>query len=223
MKQPFLTGSLLVAALFLETSCTQPVPARTEFVLGTVCTVNLFEKGTTRIYTEIFARLAELETILSANRDGTNLAEINANAGIAPVKAAPDTLAVLSEALRFSERSGGAFDPTVGPLVKAWNIGTDDAAVPSAEALQKALSLIDYKKVTVDDTAGTVYLADRGMRLDLGAIAKGYAADEIVRILSARKIRRAIIDLGGNARKQYGELDSFPAGQESVGSHFGYL
>jgi len=198
MKQPFLTGSLLVAALFLETSCAQPVPARTEFVLGTVCTVNLFEKGTTRIYTEIYARLAELETILSANRDGTNLAEINANAGIAPVKAAPDTLAVLSEALRFSERSGGAFDPTVGPLVKAWNIGTDDAAVPSAEALQKALSLIDYKKMTVDDTAGTVYLADRGMRLDLGAIAKGYAADEIVRILSARKIRRAIIDLGGN-------------------------
>jgi len=142
--------------------------------------------------------LIELESILSANRDDTNLAAINASAGLAAVKAAPETIVVLSEALLFSQKTEGAFDPTVGPLVKAWNIGTDYAAVPKADALRTALSLIDYKKVSLDEKAGTVFLAEKGMKLDLGAIAKGYAADEIVRILSAHKIRKAIIDLGGN-------------------------
>ncbi len=204
MKHLTILGTFLWSAFFFATSCAQPVPARTEFVLGTICTVNLFEKGTDKAYTEVFNRLAELESILSANRDDTNLASINMNAGIAPVKAAPETLLVLSDALLFSRKTEGAFDPTVGPLVKAWNIGTDYAAIPSDQALRKALSLIDYTKVILDEKEGTVYLTEKGMKLDLGAIAKGYAADEIVRILSAHKIRKAIIDLGGNVFA-YGE------------------
>ncbi len=198
MKHHCPVAALLSAAFFLGSSCAQPVPARTEFVLGTVCTVNLFEKGTEKVYQEIFSRLFELESILSANRDDTNLAEINSKAGLSAVKGASETLIILKEALIFSEKTGGAFDPTVGPLVKAWNIGTDFAAVPDPAVLSQALSLIDYKKVILDEKEGTVFLTEKGMKLDLGAIAKGYAADEIVRIVTEHKIRRAIIDLGGN-------------------------
>ncbi len=198
MKNHYLFAAILSAAFFLGSSCAQPVPARTEFVLGTVCTVNLFEKGTEKAYREIFARLYELESILSANRDDTNLAEINANSGLTPVKGANETLLILKEALVFSAKTDGAFDPTVGPLVKAWNIGTDNAAVPEPAVLAQALSLIDYTKVVLDEKAGTVFLTEKGMKLDLGAIAKGYAADEIVRIVTEHKIRKAIIDLGGN-------------------------
>lgn len=179
-------------------SCSKPEPARTEFLLGTVCTVNLYEKGTDAIYDEIFARFAELETILSANRDGTNIAQINEGAGIEPVKAAPETLVNLSEALAFSEKTGGLFDPSVGPLVKAWNIGTDAAAIPTKEALEKALALVDYRKVLVNGKDGTVFLEEKDMKLDLGAIAKGYAADEAVRIIARHGIKKAIVDLGGN-------------------------
>lgn len=187
----------LGAALTL-TTCAAPLPARTEFVLGTVCTVNLYDRGTREAYDGIFARLREIESVLSANSDDSNLAEINARAGIAPVPARAETLAVLSLALSWAERTDGAFDPTIGPLVKAWNIGSDRASVPDHRTLEKALALVDRNSVSIDTKAGTVFLAQKGMKLDLGAIAKGYAADETARIIRGRGITRAMIDLGGN-------------------------
>lgn len=198
-----LTGIFFYTTLFMA-SCSPKIPVQTEFVIGTICTVNLFDKGTKAVYSEIFARLRELESILSANRDDTNIAKINDASGIEPIKAAPETLIVLQEALVFSEKTKGLFDPTVGPLVKAWNIGTEKAAIPTAEALKKALSLIDYNKVKINKADNTVYLTEKGMKLDLGAIAKGFAADEIIRILEAHHINKAIIDLGGNVFA-YGE------------------
>ena len=198
-------GLLVVFCLsVLLSSCKQAAPARTEFLLGTICTVNLYDRGTDAIYTEIFYRLKTLESILSANRDGTNLMDINHGAGIAPVKAAPETMDILSEALLFSKKTDGLFDPSIGPLVKAWNIGTDYAAVPSDEKRIAAMTLVDYKKIAMDTSAGTVFLRDKGMLLDLGAVAKGYAADEIVKIIERHGIKRAIVDLGGNIYA-YGE------------------
>ncbi len=193
---PAFLALLLVFPLF--SSCGKTAEPRTEFVLGTVCTVNLYDKGTSKIYDEVFSRLRELESILSANRDDTNVAEINAQAGIMPVKAAAETLEILEEGLAFAKLSGGKLDPSVGPLVKAWNIGTEYAAVPSPQALKEAISLIDWKSIVVDRAAGTVYLPKKGMKLDLGAIAKGYAADEAARIVKSHGIKKAIIDLGGN-------------------------
>jgi thiamine biosynthesis lipoprotein len=185
-------------------SCKQTAPARTEFVLGTICTVNLYDGGTDAIYTEIFDRLKTLESILSANREGTNLMDINAGAGMAPVKAAHETIEILSEALLFSKKTDGLFDPSIGPLVKAWNIGTDNAAVPTDEKRVAAIALVDFRKVAIDEQAGTVFLREKGMRLDLGAIAKGYAADQVVQIIAKHGIKRAIVDLGGNIYA-YGE------------------
>ncbi len=192
------TTPLLALFLIAFASCASPAEPRTEFVLGTVCTVNLFEKGTDSIYTEIFVRLRRLEDILSANRDDTNLAEINRNAGIRPVEAEPETLAILEEGLRFANLSGGLLDPTVGPLVKAWNIGTEFAAVPPGDTLAAAKALIDYRRISIDPDKGTVYLPKEGMKLDLGAIAKGFAADEVARIAARHGIKRGIVDLGGN-------------------------
>lgn len=198
MKRPLFSLLPILIVLPLISSCAKPAEPRTEFVLGTVCTVNLYEKGTTAIYDEIFARLRQLEDILSANRDDTNVAAINAGAGKAPVKAEPETIEILEEGLRFAEISAGRLDPTVGPLVKAWNIGTEYAAVPSSEIINNAMNLIGWRNVTIDKAAGTVYLKEPGMKLDLGAIAKGYAADEAARIIKQHGIKRAIVDLGGN-------------------------
>lgn len=182
----------------LSVACAKPAQPRTEFVLGTVCTVNLYERGTESIYTEIFLRLRNIEMILSANRDDTNISEINRNAGVRPVKAAPETLEVLRRGIHFAELSGGHLDPTIGPLVKLWKIGTEQATIPANQAISDARTLIDYRRVIIDAEMGTVYLPEAGMMLDLGAIAKGYAADEVAKIAESRGIHRAIIDLGGN-------------------------
>lgn len=188
----------LLSILVLFTSCKSPEPERTEYVLGTICTINLFNHGTDAIYNEAFDRLKKLESILSANRDDTNLAAINAAAGINPVKAEPETLTILRDALTYSEKTGGMFDPSIGPLVKSWNIGTDYAAIPKPAVLHSAMSLVNYHDIIIDEKNGTVFLARKGMKLDLGAIAKGYAADDIARLLKSHNIKKAIIDLGGN-------------------------
>jgi thiamine biosynthesis lipoprotein len=200
-------GGLLFAALLLSlgsfSGCSRgkllsQEKAQTEFVLGTICSVNLFEGGTQKRYAAIFSRIREIEDVMSANRPGTDLDRINQNAGIAPVKVDTELIAVLERALRYAGASDGAFDPTVGPLVKLWGIGSDAARVPAQEEIDRALALIDWRDLIIDKAAGTAFLRRPGMALDLGAIAKGYAADEAVRIAGQNGVRRAIIDLGGN-------------------------
>ena len=192
--------SLILASLcaLITVSCANKDTSRTEYILGTVCSVRIFDRAAPGTYDELFARLAELEDILSANKDGTDLARINAAAGIKPVIARQETVTVLGEALRFSALTDGLLDPSVGPLVKAWNIGMENASVPSAAALSSALALVDYRNVSLNPETMEVYLQKPGMKLDLGAVAKGYAADELVSMLNEKGIRRAIVDLGGN-------------------------
>jgi len=169
-----------------------------EFILGTVCSVRLVDGGSRSILSAIFARLREIDARMSANSKDSEVEAINRAAGMEAVKVSPDTFFVVSKALEYARLSNGAFDPTIGPLVKLWGIGTESAHLPEPTEIAAALKLIDYRKVLMDPAASTVKLATPKMRLDLGAIAKGYAADEVKRILSERKVKAAVIDLGGN-------------------------
>jgi thiamine biosynthesis lipoprotein len=201
-KLPFV---VILAACVLG-SCTQAPPAQSEFVLGTVCTINLYRYGSSPVYKKIFSRLRELEDILSANSADSVLAAINAAAGTAPVPAGDDLIRVLERALYFARASGGAFDPSIGPLVRLWGIGTEQAGVPGEGEIEEALSLVNWRDIRLDRERGTVFLTRPGMALDLGAIAKGYAADEAVKIIAAAGIPLAVIDLGGNIYV-YGEKE----------------
>jgi len=169
-----------------------------QYALGTFCTINLFDRGNSSLYSLAFNRIRGLENVFSANLEGTDLDRVNKSAGLNPVKVSPELMDVLEKALEYAEKSGGAFDPTVGPLVKLWGIGTDEAHVPETEEIQKALELIDYREVEINRKEGTVFLRRAGMALDLGAIAKGYAVDETARLLAKEGIKSGIIDLGGD-------------------------
>ena len=181
-----------------------------EFAMGTICTVNLFDQGTTELYSKVFVRLRELEDIFSVFSEDSDLYQVNQNAGLEPVKVRRELIEVLSIALKYAEKSGGAFDPTIGPLIRLWDIGDigqrysqhdsrrDGPRVPSEEAIRQALNLVNYRDVEINHTEQTVFLTRPGMALDLGAIAKGFAADEIVRLLEREGLKRAIIDLGGD-------------------------
>jgi thiamine biosynthesis lipoprotein len=175
-----------------------------EFALGTLCGVTLFERGSGAESDAVFARLREIQDLMAftpasagtGDREPTELDLVNRNAGIGPVEVGGELLDVLEKALRYAELSGGAFDPTIGPLVTLWGIGNKNPRVPAAEEIQRALALVDWRDLVIDRAAGTVLLRRRGQSLDLGAIAKGYAADQAAAAL--RRGQRAIIDLGGN-------------------------
>lgn len=174
------------------------LPAQSWEALGTICSVNAFDEGDEGLYGAISARLMEIDSSFGVNRPGSDIARVNASAGKDRVAVRPDVFFVIKAALSFAQRSGGAFDPTVGPLVSLWGIGTDHQKVPSQAEIDAALALVDWRKVVLDEPVSSVFLEKDGMALDLGGIAKGYAADEIIRILKERNISRAIIDLGGN-------------------------
>jgi thiamine biosynthesis lipoprotein len=176
-----------------------------ELVLGTLCQVSLYEGGGRADYNAVFTRLREIEALMAfttasggmGEGEATELDLVNMSAGIAPVAVSGDLLDLLDEARRYAELSGGAFDPTIGPLVRLWGIGGSGARVPGREEIRGALALVDWRDLVIDRAAGTAFLRRRGQALDLGAIAKGYAADEAAALLR-RRSRRAIIDLGGN-------------------------
>lgn len=172
--------------------------SKTDFVLGTVCAVRLVEGGNSATLTEAFERLRVIEAHMSANREDSELSHVNDMAGKEPVKVSDDTFYVISKALEYARLTNGAFDPTVGPLVKLWNIGNGGEKVPPEKEILAAKSLINWRDLIVDEKAHTVFLKKAGMRIDLGAIAKGYAADELEKIMLADKVKAAIIDLGGN-------------------------
>jgi thiamine biosynthesis lipoprotein len=197
---------LLLLPLLVPAGCARGPVSESDFILGTVCTVTLYGQRRPEVCRAVFRRLRELEDTFSANREGTDLDRLNRSAGIKSEEVDLELVEVLERALYYAKASGGAFDPTVGPLVKLWGIGTDASRIPSDEEIGEALALIDYNDIEIDKTKGRAFLTKRGMALDLGAIAKGYAADEAVKILVQNGIKRGIIDLGGNIFA-YGERE----------------
>lgn len=170
------------------------------FFLNSILTLDIYDTGldNAKINQEVEDRVRELENKMSTKIATSEVSKINDNAGIDKVKVSDDTYTVIKEALKYGKISKGKFDITVGNLVDLWGIGTENEKVPSEEEIQKALATVDYNKVEIDDNNKTVFLKDKGMKIDLGAIAKGYVADDIVKILEKDGVKSAIINLGGN-------------------------
>jgi thiamine biosynthesis lipoprotein len=145
-----------------------------------------------------FARIADLDGSMSDYRDSSELMRLCAKAGGDPVKVSDDLFFVLSRARKVSELSDGAFDVTVGPIVRLWRLARRTRKLPDAEDLTKARALVGYKMMKLDPKAKTVQLEKRGMRLDLGGIAKGFAADEALKVLKKHGIDRALVAAGGD-------------------------
>lgn len=195
-------GLLLVVVLILLSACqspegetSQPYLEKIDYALGTVVRIKLYDKQSPEVIEQILARLNEIEDRMSYTREGSDIYRLN-HAGGEPIQIHPDTMLVLKEAIRFNQLSGGTFDPTLGVLIDAWGIGSDRARIPSAEEIRDGLLTIGTEKVHIlsDDTVQV----DAGTEIDLGAIAKGYAADEAARICVENGVHSAIIDLGGN-------------------------
>jgi thiamine biosynthesis lipoprotein len=109
-----------------------------------------------------------------------------------------DLFFVLSRARELSNRCEGAFDVTVGPLTRLWRQSRKSKKLPDKETLEKALALVGYDKMVLDESKRTVSLTKKGMQLDLGGIAKGYAADAALKVLQKHDCTRALVAAGGD-------------------------
>ncbi|MBN2474092.1 MAG: FAD:protein FMN transferase [Pirellulales bacterium] len=146
-----------------------------------------------------FARIHALNAILSDYDARSELRQLgNTATGGKTARVSNDLWQVLARARALADQSGGAFDPTVGPVVRLWRRARRNRQLPAPEAIEAARALVGYDLLRLDPDKQTVELLKPGMRLDLGGIAKGYAADEALRVLRNFGLNRALVDAGGD-------------------------
>ncbi len=168
------------------------------FQLDTIVTVKLYGEEDPGLIQDSFERIDALEKMLSVHLDESDLAKVRNEAGISSVKVEPETMEVMEAALRYAKLSQGRFDPTAGPLIDLWGIDPPEGHVATQDELVSVQPLIDYRKLIVDGENETIYLQDEKMIANLGAIAKGYIADEVKEQLVDAGVTSGIINLGGN-------------------------
>ncbi len=195
LKNCYLFILSFLVVLFASCSVTD---SRYERLLGTVCFVNLYESGKENIYDEIFERLRQIDDEFDLFQPQSDLYRINAFSDERPVLVSDDVFTVLEMSQKVSALTNGAFDITVEPLVALWRITSDTPHVAEQYEIDQILPLVDYRNVILNPQDKSVQFTKKGMKIDLGGIAKGYAANEVVRICKKYKVRRAVIDLGGN-------------------------
>lgn len=149
-----------------------------------------------------FARVAELDGVMSDYKQTSELMRLcktfEAEVG-EPVKVSADLFAVLARAEEMSKKSDGAFDVTVGPVVQLWRHARRTQELPDPKEFAAARARVGYRMVKLDPAKGTVQLATPGMRLDLGGIGKGFAADEVLKLLREKfRIKSALVAAAGD-------------------------
>lgn len=205
-----------------EKTAENPGVSKTGFFLDTLCTVTIFgvhdkqgelselteeelNQNLLQLITEAFKVCDTYEKLLSKTIATSDIAKINA-AGGEPVTVSDETIEVIQKGIEYGDKSGGAFDITIGKATDLWGFREAEAGensqsgmvgkVPDAKELAATMKHVDYKKIKID--GNTVQLKDPEMELDLGGIAKGYIADKVTEFLCEKGVTSGVIDLGGN-------------------------
>ncbi|MCW5777081.1 MAG: FAD:protein FMN transferase [Phycisphaeraceae bacterium] len=169
--------------------------------MGVECRITLYAVGrecAANAAAQAFERIASLDASLSDWLRGSELNRLSDAAGGPAVIVSEDLYRVMDLARQLSEATDGAFDPTVGPVVRLWRQARRDGRLPNTEELASALLAVGWKEIELNPEDRTVRLVQPGMRLDLGGIGKGFAADRAGDALREQGVNRFLIDLGGD-------------------------
>lgn len=164
------------------------------FGMDTDISITAYGKDAEEALEDARSKVAELERLWSVTDENSDIYAINHSQG-KTVSIHRETEQILSFALGMAEQTGGALEPTIYPALTAWGFTTGGNRIPGRDELAEILEDVGYGKVNV---SGTEVILPDGMELDLGAVGKGYAADEVANILKESGVTSALLDLGGN-------------------------
>jgi thiamine biosynthesis lipoprotein len=150
------------------------------------------------VVTEAFDEVDRIDRLMSHYRADSPLSRVNREAGRNAVPVEPELFDFIADAMRYARQSDGAFDITVGPLMKAWGFFRGEGRMPSAGELADARRHVGAAHVTLNATAKSIQFDAPGVELDLGGIAKGYAVDRAVGVLREGGISAALVSAGGS-------------------------
>lgn len=211
MRKLRLRIGALVSAAALALSLTACGAAKAEtldiFAMDTYMSLVAVGSGGYDALQTAAVEINRLEALLSRTKDGSDVSRLNASAGGEGVTLSGETAALLALAKDCADRTAGAFDVTVAPLVDAWGITTDTPRVPAQSEIEALLTLVGGEHLTVDDSAlhssqlppeDVAAALDAGCAVDLGGIAKGYASDRVADIFEKYQLTGGTVSLGGN-------------------------
>ena len=170
--------------------------------MGTMIEITLIgddEEAANKATLQAFQEIKRIEILMSSWIDSSDITRINRSAGKEWVKVSNETLEVIKKAKEISELSEGGFDITIGPLAEIWRKAREEKVPPSTEEVKEKLDLVNFKNLKVDQE-GRVFLKKKGMGVDLGGIAKGYAVDRGFEILKSLGYKNLIVNAGGDLR-----------------------
>lgn len=199
-KISIMMSCILVILMFSGCSKKEDEPInKTALKMDTVFQIKAYGSKATKAIDAAFTRIDEIEQMSSTTIETSDISKINQAAGKEYVKVHPEIIKMLKAAVKYSKLSNGAFDISIGPLIKLWGIGTDNARIPSDAEIKSKLSLVGYNDISINEENNTVKLMKEGMSIDLGGIAKGFTADEVIQIFKKYGVKNALISLGGSS------------------------
>lgn len=143
--------------------------------------------------------ISRIEQLLTTFKESSQTNEVNANAGIRPVKVDTEVFDLVKRSLKISQLTQGAFDITYGSINKQfWNFDTSMTTLPDVELAKQSVRLINYRKVQLNEKDCTVFLKDKGMRIGFGGIGKGYAADKAKNVLRQKGVKSGVVNAAGD-------------------------
>jgi thiamine biosynthesis lipoprotein len=148
---------------------------------------------------QAFEEVRRIDHLLSNYRPKSELSQVNRNAAQHPVEVSHETFDLLSACLNYSRNSEGAFDITVGPLMKLWGFYRGSGRLPHRAEVRGVLARVGYRNVVLDAARHTVRFAREGVELDPGGIGKGYAVDRMVEVLKANNVSSALVSAAGSS------------------------
>ena len=167
-------------------------------LMGASIHLTIFHEDTQNLLLQSEQLLHLYKNRFSANDADSELMEINLQAGKKAVQVHPELFELIELGKKHSIAANSHLNIAIGPLVQTWRIGFSDAKLPSEEEIQRLLKITDPEEIFLNDSNREVYLSKEGMRIDLGALAKGYIADKLKEFLVEQGVQSGIIDLGGN-------------------------
>jgi len=168
------------------------------FCMGTNIIQRIYSNNAKEIARLAESELKRLESLMSFYLASSEVSILNLEAGQDEVLLSQETFEVIKKSKEYSELFSGTFDITVAPLVKLWGVFSNDERVPLKREIEDILYLINYKDIILNDEKNSAKLLNIGQKVDLGAIAKGYAADRIVDIYRKNAVKSGFINIGGN-------------------------
>lgn len=205
MIKKILALAMSIALIVPAVACSKQEQSNDQYTdkqilkMDTVMTLRVYGSKANQAIDAATKRIDEIEQMASADIETSDVSHINQAAGKDYVKVHPEVIKMLNTAIKYSKITDGAFDVTVGPLIKLWGIGTSSERLPSDAEIKAKLPLVGYKNISVNEQDSSIKLMKAGMAIDLGGIAKGFTADEIIKIFKQQGVKSALINLGGSS------------------------